>query len=125
VCTLLSFDGCRRPASWPCRGFFSFENIIKKLKFSNVVQFLKNYWNSIHPPLGGKVHFFYVPGSLNLNVISEFLICVDIFGGSSRLDATILIGIISKGVTNSELKFFQVDSFPAQIFNPLRKLVKL
>jgi hypothetical protein len=29
----------------------------------------------------------------------------------SRLDRTILIGIILKSVTNFELKFFQIDSF--------------
>jgi hypothetical protein len=35
------------------------------------------------------------------------------FGGSSRLDATILTGIISKVSVNFELKFFQVDIFLA------------
>jgi hypothetical protein len=40
-----------------------------------------------------------------------FKICVDFFGGASRLDATILTGIISKGAINYELKCFQIGSF--------------
>jgi hypothetical protein len=49
------------------------------------------------------------------------------FCGSLILDGTILTRIISKCVTNLELKFFQVDSFLVflEFLSPLRKLVKL
>jgi hypothetical protein len=50
-----------------------------------------------------------------------------LFYESSRLDATILTRIISKGATNSKLKFFQVNSFLSllEFLNPLRNLIKL
>jgi hypothetical protein len=51
----------------------------------------------------------------------------NLFYESSRLDATILTRMISKGATNSKLKFFQVNSFLSllEFLNPLRNLIKL
>jgi hypothetical protein len=58
---------------------------------------------------------------LSLHNLSYF------FGERSRLYATIFIGIILKGSTNFELKFFQVYSFLIllEFLSSLRKLVKL
>jgi hypothetical protein len=51
----------------------------------------------------------------------------NLFNESSILDVTILTGIITKGATNSKLKFFEVDSFLSllEFLNPLRNLIKL
>jgi hypothetical protein len=51
---------------------------------------------------------------------------INYFGGRSRLDATVLIGIISKGATKFELKFFQVHSFLfCSIFKTTYKINKI
>jgi hypothetical protein len=51
---------------------------------------------------------------------------MSVFFIKSRLDVTILIGIIFKGATNFELKLFQVDIMTlTEFLRPLRKLVKL
>jgi hypothetical protein len=43
--------------------------------------------------------------------ILSFKIYVDFLGGRSKLDATILNRIISKGEANFKLKLFQINSF--------------